>query len=310
LEDEAEPSSGQPALSLMLSGFLQDFYSKQFQKANNFADILSRDEDFCTRATISIATSNILGPAGNFFETVFSDLDTRKEDVFDAMCRSINGEIIKCWCDASSEKKKQFRYNQHFYEYLGTSAFGNLFRECGIEGLSNRLGMIVVAQTLHRMFNEAIKGGMDKSVTKVNRPLGSINLKSEVNRFLGWAIFETRKGYLAKAIAEEWEEEDDPYEEDEDDKLTAPEREERPLDYMNRMVYRHADALVDIEYLQNCYDDYFQLKNCGGLTLVSPAYFEFGKLLLQRQASTPAYRGFNVSSHNTLGRRRLLTCGP
>jgi hypothetical protein len=34
-------------------------------------------------------------------------------------------------------------------------------------------------------------------------------------------------------------------------------------------------------YLRDCYDDYYMIQNCGGLTLVHPDYFDFGRKLIQ-----------------------------
>ena len=58
------------------------------------------------------------------------------------------------------------------------------------------------------------------------------------------------------------------------------------LRYMDGMVLRHHEALLDEDYLANCYDSFYQLKNNGGLTLVSRAYFEFGGELIQLIANT------------------------
>ena len=44
----------------------------------------------------------------------------------------------------------------------------------------------------------------------------------------------------------------------------------------------HHDAINNATYLEDCYDDFDILRNKGWLTLVSPAYFEFGNDLLTK----------------------------
>jgi hypothetical protein len=53
------------------------------------------------------------------------------------------------------------------------------------------------------------------------------------------------------------------------------------LDFVSRMRYLDHQAAQDRTYLEECYDRIYRLQNCGGLTLVSPPYFEFGKHLIQ-----------------------------
>jgi hypothetical protein len=47
-----------------------------------------------------------------------------------------------------------------------------------------------------------------------------------------------------------------------------------------------AEAMLDDDYMQNCYDPDLQIVNQGFLTLVAPGYFEFGRVLLASVASS------------------------
>jgi hypothetical protein len=56
---------------------------------------------------------------------------------------------------------------------------------------------------------------------------------------------------------------------------------EKELEFLNEMRMLHEEAILDDRYLRDCYDDYYQLLNNGGLCLVSWKYFQFGSELLK-----------------------------
>jgi hypothetical protein len=84
------------------------------------------------------------------------------------------------------------------------------------------------------------------------------SLVENVNRFVGWAIFS-----LIKKMERNYGEN------------------EAKLALLESMqVYEH-DIILDSEYMESCYAERDQLRNQGGLTLVSKDFFEFGKQLMR-----------------------------
>lgn len=53
------------------------------------------------------------------------------------------------------------------------------------------------------------------------------------------------------------------------------------LDFVSQIRYFEHEAALNPEYLLDCYDGIFRFQNSGGLALVSPQYFSFGKELMQ-----------------------------
>lgn len=53
------------------------------------------------------------------------------------------------------------------------------------------------------------------------------------------------------------------------------------LDFASQIWYLEHKAALYQEYLQDCYDGIFWFQNSGGLALVSPQYFQFGKELME-----------------------------
>lgn len=60
------------------------------------------------------------------------------------------------------------------------------------------------------------------------------------------------------------------------------------------MRYFDHQAARDKAYLEKCYDGIYRLRNCGGLTLVSPQYFEFGQSLMQVLVNSLSMEHFDV----------------
>jgi hypothetical protein len=93
-----------------------------------------------------------------------------------------------------------------------------------------------------------------------------VNFKVEVNSFFGYAIAEVHGALLAE-LHNDFE--------DSDPSIQAR------LDFMSEIRYLEHEAALNPSYLKECYDGIYRFGNCGGLALVSPHFFQFGKDLLQ-----------------------------
>ena len=100
--------------------------------------------------------------------------------------------------------------------------------------------------------------------------LDAENEKREVNRFLGWAIWHLRKklsNRRTRAKVNHW---------------VLQENLEPLMHHLDGMRCFHHHAIIDPEYLKNCYSHADQSRNGGWLSLVSKEYFEFGRVLLSQ----------------------------
>jgi hypothetical protein len=107
--------------------------------------------------------------------------------------------------------------------------------------------------------DKRLQGAPQKQVT--------FDAKREVNSFLGWAIFQVYDVYRDKQRSDLTDDDDM---EDADNHVL----------YLRTMRVLHEDVIGDLDYLENCYSEHLQLENNGGLTLVSPKYFDFGTFLM------------------------------
>ena len=64
------------------------------------------------------------------------------------------------------------------------------------------------------------------------------------------------------------------------------------IDFFDEMTVKHCDVVGNDDYMSNCYSAYDQLNNNGGLTLISPAYYEFGKMLMKEVRNVTTRKSF------------------
>lgn len=56
------------------------------------------------------------------------------------------------------------------------------------------------------------------------------------------------------------------------------------IEFLREMRIIHSQAILDPDYMKNCYEPLDVMTNLGGLTLVSSQFFEFGKMLIKTVA--------------------------
>jgi hypothetical protein len=95
--------------------------------------------------------------------------------------------------------------------------------------------------------------------------------RREIADFFGWSIFS-----LYKVLSNER----DRAKELQWTKKISKEKEEEILAFIESMKTTHLVAVLDEEYLRECYAAATQVRNNGGLTLVDKRYFRFGRCLL------------------------------
>ena len=138
----------------------------------------------------------------------------------------------------------------------------------------------VLSQLLMRWVSESMKlmsltlNGFAASTSEAELNKGELskeNEKREINRFLGWAIWNLRKKLYkrcTRAKVNDW---------------VLQENVEPLIKHLDNMrCFHHDNAIIDPDYMQNCYSHTDQSRNGGWLSLVSKEYFFFGKVLLAR----------------------------
>ena len=183
----------------------------------------------------------------------------------------------------TTTKSKFFLHVLHYLQGINGSKFEDRIQEMPLASLKKRGGVIdlvhVLSQMLMRWVTESMKtlsrrlnglAYMIPTEIKIGRELDSENEKREVNRFLGWAIWHLRKKLSkrwTRAKINNW---------------VIQENVEPLIKHLDGMRCYHHHAIIDPEYLKNCYSDSDQSRNGGWLSLVSKEYFEFGKVLLSQ----------------------------
>jgi hypothetical protein len=131
-------------------------------------------------------------------------------------------------------------------------------------------------ETIHQSSNSSISNASNTSISNDYCPLPAMDRQDEnreVTDFFGWAIQSLRR-VLSKEYSRmkelQW-----------DTKFTLEEEEEM-ISFLDGMRIHHTEAILDKQYLHECYPAFHQLKNKGWLSLVSRAYFPFARYLLHQ----------------------------
>jgi len=101
---------------------------------------------------------------------------------------------------------------------------------------------------------------LNSAIKKAETYNGPVDLSSEVNRCVGWAIFEVKKV---------WKQKD-----------SHDEESGEVVELLQAMSYTHQEAITNDEYMEKCYEAYDILLNLGKMTLVSPDFFPFATNLM------------------------------
>jgi hypothetical protein len=64
------------------------------------------------------------------------------------------------------------------------------------------------------------------------------------------------------------------------------------LNLLDEMTVRHCNVVGNDDYMSNCYSSYDQMNNNGGLTQISPAYYQFGKMLMKEVRHVTTRKSF------------------
>lgn len=236
----------------------------------HFSEILLQDSDFNAIAKVAI-----YGEAETFFYNLFTISEANDEVQFDWFCQIINRHLAKRFdqiMNASSRTKKGM--NRRLFDFMQSKTYNKLVEKM-VPKLKCRLGLAAVVLTLQRHLLKCVDQIRKESLTVQNDSHGKIPAKTPkeikllVNRFVGFGLAGLIEQLKDKADQLKLGE----YDDDED-------AIERQLSLARSMRIFHDEALLQADYLENCYDMHQALKNDGYLALISPNFFSFGERVM------------------------------
>ena len=189
---------------------------------------------------------------------------------FDKDVQKINEIIFQTYCETmhskKSKKKAMLFHRKIFDKIVEKDVISKLIQ---VKDLQDQGGVAHLILALTRWFWDRLlaysKSRMQAA--SVEEEQQGPSLKREVNRFVGWAVSQLLKKYKT-------EKENDSAEGDDDSQW------DKHWELLKLMRIAHQEAILNEDYKKNCYEPLDMLSNLGGLTLVSPQFFPFGKKLM------------------------------
>jgi hypothetical protein len=179
----------------------------------------------------------------------------------------------------TSAEAKFFLHVLHYLQGCHGSKSTAQIQEMLLVVLGTKSGIIDLVQTLSQMLMTWVMAVMTTLSLRLNSladielhagELDTENEKREVYRFLGWAIWSLRRKLSkqrTRAKINDW---------------VLAENVEPLIEHLDGMRCFHHHAIIDPEYMKNCYSQADQSRNGGWLSLVSKDFFEFGKVPLSQ----------------------------
>ena len=245
-----------------------------------------------------IALISIGGPLEPWFNALCS-LSPEESLVFDSDIQRINEMLFTVYAQTMAHKKTSsalVKFHKTIYEYIIRNA-GNRSL-LSLDSLKSQGATAHVVLTLSRLFweklldiqNEIVESSQERQLFT-----GGPSVKGEVNRFVGWAMFSLHRKFI-KEQELEWGRGNDDTKWDE------------KIAFMKDMRILHHEAILLPDYMANCYEPLDILSNMGGLTLVSPEYFNFGNKIMKLVAEAVDVKKFkNLGNECIKKGRKLVT---
>jgi hypothetical protein len=247
-----------------------------------FASLLTTSDELF----IEFAFSSILTSHEQWYERLFA-LECEHQQGFNSVCQRILGDLLMMFEAAmfapkTTTRSKFFLHVLHYLQGIHGSKLAQRIQEMPVAALRKRGGVIDLVHVLSQLLMRWVTESMTTLSRRLNGlatmmpadsqegELDAENEKREINRFLGWAIWHLRKKLSNRRIrakVNHW---------------VLQENVEPLIQHLDGMRCFHHHAIIDPEYMKNCYSHSDQSRNGGWLSLVSKDYFEFGKVLLSQ----------------------------
>jgi hypothetical protein len=257
--DESMLSSGY----MKLKDYVKSEISSQLQ-SKGFLSWLMKDDDFV--GTVKCAMLTTQQP---WFEALHGLSSSQEETEFNGFCDLLLSILLQT-LDQVAKNKRGSYYYQVFRliserESCNWRALQDALPKALVQPQESAVPVCLLVlhfADLLLLNVRSVMVSMATSISTANTRKGIKNpeISKHVNRFFGWAIFSLRKKM-----------------ERQDGDINDGNKKLRLLELMRVL---HHEAIVDEEYMADCYAESDQLRNKGGLTLVSKDFFGFGRELM------------------------------
>jgi hypothetical protein len=270
---------------------------KSRQVRGGFVDYL-----FSSSNLYQYALESILTPTQNLYERLFVMFDDERSK-FDQFCQEVIAYLYVMLedCNSCGCKNRKSSFWCLVVDFIGSETFTEMKM---LLHRNLRVGqfVIIIIYCLADVLSEIVREMLDDLVVRdseedknpsVQESVDvSINLndcieveiledcdKREVCGFVGSALaslkirYRKREFYLTSRCQ---------------DACVA----KSLLNFLSEMTVRHCDVVGNDDYMTNCYSSYDQMNNNGGLTLISPAYYPFGKMLMKEVRNVTTRKSF------------------
>jgi len=261
-----------------------------------FCDLSLEDKNFLEYAKLSMNT-----PRQDWFEALVG-LNQSGKMMFDHVCQqilsSIHGCMAKCFTRKAPRGSVDISFYMQLKRFQSSHDFSQTIKNCMPQRMceDRPSSCILLTEFLVPMyltwFREAIAtiGASRYLVTvfdeedteaeysnltedpvkqpEIQERNRNEETKKSVTRFLGWAVQNLQQQWsvrAGKSISSD---------------VTNEVDADSVVKLLEEMSYTHVQALLDDDYMRQCYSTTDSIMNRGHLTLISPQYYQFGESLL------------------------------
>ena len=262
---------------------------------------------------IAIASAGSGSSSSVWFENLLRMNDTENLLRFNEVCQKIVAKVLVLFINSCvvGDRSKDSNF---WYTIYNTIDNGDMFGATGPFSLlpesvsSNQNGKYILLEKITILLENWIACHMREQIDKERDPQVSSNqpqsnnIPRKVNGFVGFAISRLIKIYEKKEKIGCV-----------DDDETKISENESVIAFLKSMRILHREALVNEDYMRNCYAETDKMLNHGGLTLISPPFFQFATQLIHlcdveisyETISERGNKSYNLASKNILGNKEL-----
>ena len=257
---------------------------------NGYLAALLDEDMFRQRIRLAFDT-----PMESWFDRLINGtVEPDELEQFDKACQIMQDKIFELTVKTFENRKKKddASYEYDLHQFHLSDDFADLCQALPCSLADNRAGCVMIFISLSRMQNEWMRDALEKSRKSRNPELfhntsnttmTACEENSEVNRFIGWAVFSTLEKFRADMPTNK--------------KLRT---------VLCSMFLRGRD--MNDEYISKYYDGHLTLLNLGGLTLINSRYFEWGKQAMHTIRSSFDENKINRDPQNAfdIGKRGVM----
>jgi hypothetical protein len=242
---------------------------------SSFLNLLVKDTSIVSSAVASINSGST---TQQWFHALFTISSAETMNKFNIACQKVVSKCLHLFRDSImfSEQSKFSSIWYLLYYSIDKEkllAAGGPFSDLPLELRSNQCGLYMIFELIlkyverviiHESRNMADKMSDEKSDERSDERFDADSQNMMITSFVGFAVYSLIQHYgelEQKARVR-------------DDKATEKECYEIGT-YLRRMRILHADAILNVSYLQKNYSRHDQMLNHGGRTLISPEFMHF-----------------------------------